>query len=239
REWGEELRPRFLNALKIVQPGMYRTILQAFLDFDIPDDAEPVMKVFLNGKVEDFADQKLLIRTVYVLDEEYAQKSISEYLENHKKDEDFNPELKTYLINTLERLEWYGNWEITDEKETAENGLKDERIRFEMANSLDPNDDIVNFSMPMSISWDPGVLKPIGTEETYTTNNVSFEVTPDELTLRIDYPKEHTYIEKKFTIKEGTGRNVGRIYLQFPIPGSINKRTKEPETGWLEIEKIG
>ena len=237
REWSDELLPIYRDALTKLKPGIYKTILKAFLDFDVPDDAEFIASEAFNSEKMNTKDRELSIRTAYVLDSELIEKQIKEYLEKNKDNTEIDPEFKTYLINTLERLKWYGYWEITDTHETSDPGLLKEKLAFRMKKSLDESKDIANFSMSMQISWDPGQLLPIGLEETYETNYVSYLVTPTELIYTITNPYEHTSVEKPFTIRVGKGRNEGRFYLQFVIPGETDKKGN-PKLGWIEIEKI-
>ncbi len=235
REWGDELLPLFRKALEVSTPGTRRPILQTFLDFDIPDDGEFIINLIKDGKIKDVNDSKLCIRVAYILDSESTISVLTDML--NQDTDTLNPDLKTYMVNTLERLKWYGNWEITGSKDTVDPGLEKEKIAFKLKKTLDEADDIVNFSMSMQISWDPGELKPIGMDDTYETNNVSFVVTPEELIFTIKYPLEHTQLEKHFSIKLGTGRNEGRVYLRFPVEGETDRHGKQ-KYGWIEIEKI-
>ncbi|MBN1355056.1 hypothetical protein JXA40_02185 [bacterium] len=237
REWNDELLPIFEEVMTVTPPGNYQTLLQAFIDFNIPDEGEFIIDQVIQGKVQDLEDRKLCVRAAYVLDSELAEIKLKQYLDTLKSREE-QAELNRFVVNTLERLKWYGNWEIIESSESIDPGLKNEKIAFRMTKSLDPDDDVVNFSMTMQISWEPGQLKPIGLEETYETNNVSFHVTPEKLTFTITYPEEHMRIEKPFLIKEGTGREVGRTYLRFPVPGEKDRRG-DPKYGWILIEKIG
>jgi hypothetical protein len=237
REWNDELLPLFRQVLTVAQPGSYETVLQAFLDFDIPDEGEFILQQVVDGKIANPEDRMLCLRTAYVLDSEIAEIMLKKYLQDNENNDAFPEDMREFIVNTLERFKWFGNWEITDTNETIDPGLKDEKIAFKMSKSLNPEDDIVNFSMTMQISWDPGELKPIGLDETYETNYTSFVVTPDTLVFTIEYPLEHLSLDKTFLIKEGTGRNAGRIYLRFIIPGETDRRGN-PKYGWIEVEKI-
>lgn len=236
REWNEELIPIFRQTLEIIKPGTYKDVLQAFLDFDIPDDGEFIMQQIVDAKVQELEDQKLCIRAAYVLDHEITQVMLNDYLK--KNSENIDPELEKFIRNSLERLQWFGKWEITDTKETIDPGLKNEKIVLKMTNSLDEKDDIADFSMAMQISWVPGDFRPIGLEDTYETNNVSFVITQEKFFFTIDYPREHLSLTKDFIIREGTGRNEGRIYLKFPIKEEKDRKGNQ-KYGWIELEKIG
>ncbi|HPQ38749.1 MAG TPA: hypothetical protein PLV45_00120 [bacterium] len=236
REWNEELLPLFREVYSRAADGEYQTVLQAFLDFEIPDDGAFILDKVLNGNVQQIPDRKLCIRAAYLLDDEYAVTKLEELKNSFKNDEALDPEYKTYVINTLERLAWYGNWEITDTKLTWDDGLDTEKISFRPVKSLDESDDVVDFSMPMQLN-DPEEMLPIGTETTYLTNNVTFEVTPETLTLIIYKPETRATHTKEFTLKEGQGRNEGKIYLQFPLTDEGESKGKE-KLGWVEIEKI-
>ncbi len=233
REWGDELLPLFRDAYNKAPDGRYEIILQTFLDFEIPDDAEVIIQKFLDGKVQNFEDQKIVIRCAYVLDDEH----ITPILKDVIKKDDLNPELKSFIENSIERLEWFGSWEITDSKDTWDAGLEHEKIAFRMKNSMHDQDDIVNFSMIMQLN-DPIELKPIGMDDTFESNYVSFVVTPEELIFTIYNPFTRTSEEKRFTLKDGTGRNEGKLYLKFPVEGITDKKGNQ-KFGFVEIEKIG
>lgn len=237
REWNEELLPLFRQVYARIPDGYYRPVLQAFLDFEIPDDGDYLLDKVLDGGVTQFEDQKLAIRAAYLLDDEYAYTKLEELKKTFKDDDDVNPEFKTYVINSLERMDWYGNWEITDTKLTWDDGLDSEKISFRPVKSLNEEDDIVDFSMPMLLS-DPVEMLPLGGETTYLTNDVTFEVTPDTLKLNIYNPVARTTHTKEFTLKEGRGRNEGKLYLQFPVGEEGEDTRGQEKLGWVEIEKI-
>ncbi|MBN1295465.1 hypothetical protein JXA80_01715 [bacterium] len=236
KEWNEELLPVFQQVFDRLEPGSYRPVLQAFLDFDVPDDGAFLMRRILEGKVSHLADRELCIRAAYLLDDEFAVRSLNELSESFKADDSYEPEFKAYVVNTLVRLSWFGNWEITDTKMTVDDGLSGERIIFRPKRSLEVHEDEVDFSMPMLLN-DFEEMLPIGTDTTYLTNNVSFEITPDTLRLLLYKPSIKSFHIKVFTIKEGTGRNAGKIYLQFPLDGELEGKGKD-KIGWVEIEKV-
>ena len=236
REWNEDLLPLFRQVYDKMAVNEMHTVLQAFLDFDVPDDGSYILDRVLNGEIEDIEDKKLCIRAAYVLDDEYAYNKLTELKDSFKDDEEIDPAFKEFVINTIERLNWFGKWEITATENTWDDGLDTEKISFKMAHSLDEMDDSVNFSMPMQLN-DPEELKPIGQEDTYLTNNVTFIVTPEILDLNIYKPFAKMTYTKHFELKEGTGRNEGKIYLRFPLEGETDRRGNQ-KYGWVEIEKV-
>lgn len=236
REWNEELLPIFRQVYDKTPASRYHTVLQAFIDFDVPDDGAYILDKVLNNQVQDFADQKTCIRAAYVLDDENVYNRLTELKETFKDDDEIDPEFKAFVVNTLARLDWYGKWEITGTELTWDDGLDSEKISFKLTRSLDENDDLVDFSMAMQLN-DPEEMLPIGTDETYLTNNISFQVTPDTVEFHIYKPGiRQTYI-KRFELKEGTGRNAGKIFMRFPIEGETDRRGKQ-KYGWVEVEKI-
>ncbi|MBN1878577.1 hypothetical protein JW823_00525 [bacterium] len=236
REWNEELLPLFRKVFVKLSPGDYRPVLQAFIDFNIPDDGMFILDNVLSAKVTDFADKQLCIRAAMILDDEYAYKRLTELADSLSDDETTPAEYKSYIENTLIRMNWYGRWEVFGTKFTWDDGLKGEYISFRMARSLNEADDPVDFSMPMQIS-DPEELLPIGTESTYLTNYVSFEAAPKSLSINKYIPYTKMTITKKFNVRKGTGRDEGRVYLEFPLEGEFDQRGNQ-KFGWIEIEKV-
>ncbi len=239
REWNEELLPLYRKVFKRMEPGKFRPLLEAFIDFDIPDDGIFIIDRVMDGTVEHLKDRKLSIRAAYVLDDEYALMRLKELkgiLEKIEEPEEDDKEYLAFVQNSIARLEWFGRWEITGTRLTVDDGLTGESILFRMSNSLDDSKDIVDFSMPMQIT-DPEELLPIGTDLTYLTNYVSFHITPETLILRKEIPRERTFVEKVFTIREGTGRDAGKIFLRFPIEGEYDQRGDQ-RYGWIEVEKV-
>ncbi len=232
REWNEELLPRFRKVLDAGKPGTFNTVLKAFLDFDVPDDAEYILSKVLNAQITDINDMKLFIRAAYVLDDELALIKLKEFAAKSIE----NPDLKGYIENTLQRLEWYGNWEIMDSQDTWDAGLNGEKIMLKMNHSLDETTDIANFSMVMQIN-DPEELKPIGFDESYDSNNVTYEITPNELAFNIYNPVTRKTYTKRFIIEAGTGMNEGKFKLKFPVDGEVDKKGQS-KYGFIEIEKI-
>jgi len=232
REWGDELLPLFREAYLKAPEGQNQIVLQSFLDFDIPDDSEVILSKYTAGNLTSFDDKKMAIRAAYILDDELTVA----FLKDELKKEELSEELTLYMKNSLTRLAWFGNWEITDTEETWDAGLEKEKIAFKMKRSLDEKDDIVNFTMIMQLN-DPIELKPIGMDDTFESNNVSFIVTEEELIFKVYNPYARITEEKKFILKEGTGRNEGKVYMKFPIEGATDRRGKQ-KYGFVEIEKI-
>ncbi|GEM_PF-5785633 len=233
REWNEELLPILRNAFDVVTPGLYRPVLKAFLDFETRDDAVFIMSHILDGKVTDLNDQKLCIRAAYVLDYE----AVLAALDQLEKKTGQSPELLAYCATVRARLNWYGNWEILDTKDTFDAGLKNEQLIFKLAYSLDEKDDIANFTMMMSIS-DDFPMKPIGMDDLMEGNGISFECTSDELTYIIYDSATRTTHHKVFKISEGKGRGEeGKVYLKFEIPGDTDAKGN-PKLGHIVIEKV-
>jgi len=236
REWNEELLPLFRQVYTKVNPNNYRPVLQAFVDFDNPDDCTFILQKVLDHNVTEIEDVKLAIRASYVLDDEYVAIKLTEMAKSFTDDDGIDPELKTYISNTLSRLGWYGKWEITGTEMTWDDGLDTEKISFRLTRSLDEKEDIVDFSMPMQLN-DPEEMLPIGTEMTYLTNNISFDVTPETIDFNIHKPMVRQVYKKHFELKEGKGRNEGKLYLRFPLEGETDRRGNQ-KYGWVEIEKI-
>jgi hypothetical protein len=236
REWNEELLPLYRKVFKRTEGNDYEPVLQAFMDFNIPDDGVFIMDQVLQGTVSRVEDKKLCIRTAYILDDEYAYKKLKEMHETMSKNEDADKDLLNYIEKSLARMDWFGRWEIISTRMTLDDGLDGSFIMFRLANSLNPEDDIVDFSMPMQLT-DPEELLPIGTDQTFLTNNISFEVTTDTLVLKKYIPEQRNYVTKEFSIREGTGRDAGKFYLRFPVEGEVDRRGN-PVYGWVEVEKI-
>jgi len=236
REWNEELLPLLRQVYSRLSDGNYRPVLQAFIDFDVPDDGTYILDKVLNGNVQTLEDKKLCIRTAYVLDDEVVLNKLTDLKKTFKEDDNFDPEYKAYVVNTLSRLSWYGKWEITSTKMTWDDGLDSEKISFRLTRSLDPKEDIVDFTMPMLLN-DPEEMLPIGTDKTYLTNNISFEVTPDTLDFNIYRPEIRDIYTKHFELKDGVGRNSGKIYMRFPLEGEKDRRGNQ-KYGWVEVEKV-
>ncbi len=233
REWNEELLPILRNAFNVITPGFYRPVLKAFLDFETRDDAAFIMSQILDGKVTDLNDQKLCIRAAYVLDYE----AVLSAMDQLEKKPGQSPELLAYCTSVRTRLNWFGNWEILDAKDTFDAGLKDEQLVFKMAYSLDEKEDIANFTMMMSIS-DDLPMKPIGMDDLMEGNGVSFECTKDELTYVIYDSASRSTHRKVFKVSEGKGRGEeGKVYLKFEIPGEVDAKGT-PKLGHIVIEKV-
>ncbi len=236
KEWNEDLLPLFRQVFFRLEGGNYRPVLDAFLGFNIPDDGVFFMNQVMEGTVKDLEDQKLCLRVAYLLDDEYAGKKLKELREKLSKDDNADKNLLEYVDNSLARMNWVGRWEILGAKMTWDDGLDGSYIMFRFARTLDPQDDIVDFSMPMQLT-DPEELLPIGTDLTFLTNNVSFDVTPKKLFIKKSKPEQRSHVIKEFKIREGTGRDAGKIYLEFPLEGEFDRRGNQMY-GWVEVEKV-
>lgn len=235
REWNEELLPLFRQVFLKTPPGEYKPVLQSFIDFNIPDDGVFIMDSLIDQKVTELADKELCIRVAYILDDEYAIRKLNELSEKLDDDES-SREYKAIVDHALNRMSWYGRWEIMDTKITLDDGLKGEFISFRMTPSLDEKDDQVDFTMPMQIT-DPEELVPIGSDMAYLTNYVSFVNGDKTLLLNKYNPLTRMTITKSFRVREGTGRDEGKLYLEFAIEGDVDSKGKQ-NYGWVEIEKV-
>ncbi|MCD4652649.1 hypothetical protein K8T06_01795, partial [bacterium] len=99
REWNEELLPLLRQVYDKLSDGQYKPVLQAFIDFDVPDDGTYIIKKILDGKVENLEDKKLCIRAAYVLDDEFVLNKLKELSKTFKDDDEYNPDYKEYIAN--------------------------------------------------------------------------------------------------------------------------------------------
>ena len=66
---------------------------------------------------------------------------------------------------------------------------------------------------------------------------MSFDVTPKKLFIKKSKPEQRSHVIKEFKIREGTGRDAGKIYLEFPLEGEFDRRGNQMY-GWVEVEKV-